>query len=201
MLIGIVTILLTGVGVWIAWEQLKSGKKSSDNKSVHSEIAQSDNAHPIIVQGDHNTILQGSASGAQPASQTKSPIKTRLTLQILFIDDEQFQVMQMLRKMGWKCITWKADISSFDDVDLLNSDVIFVDIKGVGHELGFSNEGVGLANAIQQRFPEKYIVIYSGTHEHNIFDPDLNQIKRRLPKNAEPIQFNNILEEYVSGIH
>ena len=74
--------------------------------------------------------------------------------------------------------------------------IILVDIKGVGLSLGFKTQGAGLAAAIKQRYPSKGVVIYSGIHEHDIFDSSIDKVDARLPKNAEPVQFMYLIEQY-----
>ena len=71
-----------------------------------------------------------------------------------------------------------------------------VDIKGVGIELRFKNEGVGLAAALKKKYPDKGVVIYSATAEHNLFDSDIDIVDGRLFKASEPIQYSNMIEQY-----
>ena len=42
-----------------------------------------------------------------------------------------------------------------DIIEIRNADIIFVDILGVGLELGFKNEGVGLAAAIKRKYQKQ----------------------------------------------
>lgn len=118
------------------------------------------------------------------------------TAQILFIDDEDFNVIKMLRKAGWKNIKRIPDFANLDIIDLKNANVVFVDIKGVGIVGGYKNEGIGLAAAIKKKYPNKGVILYSGTLEYNIFDPDIDIVDAKLQKNAEPIQFSYLIEQY-----
>jgi hypothetical protein len=147
----------------------------------------------VTIVGDNN-VVQASPN-SQKIKAAKEKVQKDLT-QILFIDDEDFSVLKMLKRAGWKNVKKKSDICDLDDVDVRNADIIFVDIKGVGMSLGFKNQGAGLAAAIKQRYPNKGVVIYSGTHEHDIFDLALDQVNARLPKNAEPVQFMYLIEQY-----
>lgn len=116
------------------------------------------------------------------------------TVHILFIDDEKFNMTQILKTMGWLNIEYRKNVVNPDDDVVLRSDVIFVDINGVGGG-AYRNQGIGLAAAIKQKHPEKKVVIYSAETTGDRFDEDLRKIDRCLPKNAEPIQFSNMIED------
>lgn len=152
--------------------------------------------------GSHNTINSNNTFNINQNSTTVEPDHTisdsdmKVITQILFIDDEEFEVIKMLKRMGWKNIKRRADIANLDDPDLKKADVVFVDIKGVGNDGGFKDEGLGLAAAIKKKYKNKGIIVYSGTDQHNIFDSDIHSIDARLRKNAEPIQFSDLIEQY-----
>lgn len=147
----------------------------------------------VTIVGDNNVVQ---TSPNDQKSQVSKEKRQKDLTQILFIDDEDFSVLKMLKKAGWKNIKKKSDVRDLDDVDVRNADIIFVDIKGVGLSLGFKNQGAGLAAAIKRRYPSKGVVIYSGTHEHDIFDVSIDEVDARLPKNAEPVQFMYLIEQY-----
>lgn len=152
--------------------------------------------------GSHNTINSNNTfninqnSTTVESDHTISDLDMKTLTQILFIDDEEFTVIRMLKKMGWKNIKRKTDIANLDDSDLKKADVIFVDIKGVGIAGGYKNEGIGLAATIKKKYRNKGVIIYSGTDEHDIFDSDIHYVDARLRKNAEPIQFSDLIEQY-----
>lgn len=147
----------------------------------------------VTIVGDNNVVQ---ASPNDKKTQAAKEKQQKELTQILFIDDEDFSVLKMLKRAGWKNVKKKSDVFDLDDVDIRNADIVFVDIKGVGLSLGFKNQGAGLAAAIKQRYPNKGVVIYSGTHEHDIFDLAWDQVDARLPKNAEPVQFMYLIEQY-----
>src|SRR5688572_20961001 len=72
----------------------------------------------------------------------------KATLRILFIDDEHFKVVEILRKAGWLNVKRVRDVASLDDPEVVASHIFFVDIQGVGSALKFKDEGLGLAEAI-----------------------------------------------------
>lgn len=161
------------------------------NSGRVSNSSGSSNNTTIIGDGNIVNPIINNVKGNRSESTTLKD-----SVQILFIDDEDFNVVKMLKKAGWKNIKKKGDFSNLDDLDLRNADVVFVDIKGVGIVGGYKNEGIGLAAAIKAKYPTKGVVIYSGTHAHDIFDEDIDSVDARLPKNAEPIQFSGLIEQY-----
>lgn len=77
------------------------------------------------------------------------------------MDDNQFKVTDILKKSGWLNVKRVKDITSFDDAEIKATNVFFVDIQGVGKTLKFSDEGLGLTQALKEKFPKKKVVIYS----------------------------------------
>ena len=120
-------------------------------------------------------------------------------VRILFIDDERFNMINILKKAGWKNIEYKKDLSDLDDNAVLSANVIFVDINGVGCSL-FRNQGLGLAAAIKNKHKDKRVIIYSAEPNGDRFDNALRQVDACLPKNAEPIEFMNLIEEYADKL-
>ena len=131
----------------------------------------------------------------QPVKNHYIDIKSKV--RILFIDDERFNMINILKKAGWKNIEYKKDLSDLDDNAVLSANVIFVDINGVGCSL-FRNQGLGLAAAIKNK--DKRVIIYSAEPNGDRFDNALRQVDACLPKNAEPIEFMNLIEEYADKL-
>ena len=92
------------------------------------------------------------------------------------------------------------DIDNLDSDMLMNSHILFVDINGVGIKLDFKDEGLGLANAIKKKYPNKKVVIYSSDEKGNRFHKALRNVDDFLSKNAEPFEFQDIIEQFVSEI-
>lgn len=185
--LGIIVSVLTLLGIlsipMILINKKKTSIKNSDigsHNTINSNNTFNINQNSTTVESDH----------------TISDLDMKTLTQILFIDDEEFTVIRMLKKMGWKNIKRKTDIANLDDSDLKKADVIFVDIKGVGIAGGYKNEGIGLAATIKKKYRNKGVIIYSGTDEHDIFDSDIHYVDARLRKNAEPIQFSDLIEQY-----
>ncbi len=126
-------------------------------------------------------------------------VDVKAKVRILFIDDEKFTMINILKKAGWKNIEYKKDLSDLDDYAVLSANVIFVDINGVGCSL-FRNQGLGLAAAIKNKHQDKCVIIYSAEPNGDRFDSALRQVDACLPKNAEPIEFMNLIEEYADKL-
>ena len=115
---------------------------------------------------------------------------------ILFIDDREFDVPDILINCGWKNTRKISDVESIDSLDVREANIIFVDIAGVGRKLRFSDEGLGLISAIKKKFPHKNVVVYSAQRDGDRFHPGLSDADERLPKNADPFEFESLVEEY-----
>jgi hypothetical protein len=120
--------------------------------------------------------------------------KNKEDIQILFIDDEKFKTVDNLKSAGWINTKTIKDVTNLDSSDVKNSDVIFVDINGVGEKLFPIDKGLGLAEALKKKYPKKYIVIYSAQEQGDRFHKALKIVDYSLSKNAEPYEFINIIE-------
>lgn len=116
---------------------------------------------------------------------------------IVFIDDDvKFKVVSILQTAGWQNTRIVKDIASLDDDVVKQAHILFVDINGVGKKLGFKDEGLGLALALKTRFPTKRVIIYSADTKAERFHDAWKKADDYLPKNADPYQFQQIVEEY-----
>lgn len=119
----------------------------------------------------------------------------RKKVKILFIDDDtKFQTAKMLKNSGWENINIIKDCKNLNSSEIVNTDIFFVDIQGVGIDLGFSDHGLGLAEAIKKKYPNKKVVIYSSERKWDSFHPVWNIIDDRLHKDADTYQFENVIE-------
>lgn len=207
--LGIIASMITILGVagGVTYAIHKHVKQKSSKKGISSN-SEGDSTNltggnvkadkeGINVVGNNNTILKLHTQTPEGGETPSAVSNLKVTCQILFIDDEPLKLLiNALKKSGWKNIKRIDDTANLDLAEIRNADIIFVDIKGVGKELMFKNEGVGLAAEIKMKYPKKGVVIYSATPEHNLFDPDIDKVDGRLLKNAEPIQFSNMIEQY-----
>lgn len=192
------TWVFSGIGVFVlsclvAWLSRPSKKEVS--KNTHQSSSLSGNSGSVVAGRD---IIINPHSVKEAPSSPEGKRDTQNTIHILFIDDEEFQVVQMLKNDGWKAVNRIDDPNSIRAQEILDAEVIFVDIIGVGKAMGFKNQGIGLAAEIKRRYPNKRVVIYSGEEKHSVFDSDLHSVDNWLPKNAEPIQFIQEIENYAA---
>lgn len=117
---------------------------------------------------------------------------------ILFIDDDKnFNVVKILKDSGWKNTKTIVDVKSLDVDAIKNSEIIFVDINGVGKMLNLENEGLDLALMLKQKYDnEKKVIIYSANKNNNPFHEAWDKADGKLEKNALPYQFQNLVENY-----
>lgn len=181
--------LFSGIGVTIfvllAGFFIKKWKKRSNNESTNNNANSTtnlinNNVNINVIENENNTV-----------------VKTDKTIQILFIDDEKFDIIGVLKDAGWINTKRIKDITNLDSADLRNSIVIFVDVNGVGKQLFPKDQGLGLAEAIKRKYPDKHVVLYSAVSHH--FHKALNVVDAILEKNADPYEFINILENYINN--
>jgi hypothetical protein len=119
---------------------------------------------------------------------------------ILFIDDDmRFKVSKILIRSGWVHTKLIKDCETLDEQDVINASILFIDVQGVGLAMGFNDEGLGLALAIKQKYPKKKVVIYSAETQGDRFHKALREADSFLAKNADPYEFQRLVEEFTIG--
>lgn len=176
-------IAIIGAFVKVIFDRKKNDQEINNNNSNNNNIN--------IV----NDIKVGEVSTRDISKESHDTVDK--SIQILFVDDQKFDIVDVLKKAGWINTKRIKDITDLDATDVKNSDVIFVDVNGVGCKLFPKDQGLGLAEAIKKKYPEKYIVLYSAV-SHN-FHKALNIVDSILEKNAEPYEFINILENSINN--
>ncbi|WP_286745416.1 transcriptional regulator [Pseudoalteromonas sp. UBA2102] len=121
---------------------------------------------------------------------------------ILFIDDDmRFKVSKILIRSGWVHTKLIKDCETLDEQDVIKASILFIDVQGVGLAMGFNDEGLGLALAIKQKYPKKKVVIYSAETQGDRFHKALREADSFLAKNADPYEFQRLVEEFTIGGH
>ncbi len=193
--------LFSGVGIAVIGviytkffsNRVSENKPSSGNSNLNknsivinnNDVSSRDNCEKTITEKDfeHKSL-----------DQFKNDTK------ILFIDDDaRFKVSKILVKSGWVHTKLIKDCESLDNADVGNADILFIDVQGVGVAMGFADEGLGLALAIKQKYPTKKVVIYSAETQGDRFHEALRKADSFLPKNADPYEFQRIVEEFTIG--
>lgn len=180
--------IFSGVGVAIIGWIILAIKK---NKKTETPVSSTSNKNIITI---NNNALQ--ANGTLQQKQNNQP-KRKEDYRILFIDDNHtdFNMVSILKKAGWPNTKAVKDLTDLDDLKAREASIIFVDINGVGTQM-FEDQGLGLAAALKDRYPEKTIILYSADPTGNRFDKKLKKVDDTLPKNAEPYEFISLIEQY-----
>lgn len=152
-------------------------------------------APSINISNTNLTEIQGPQ--LPQAKKPRSGVDMKQNVRILFVDDDtKFQVVKILKNDGWHHVKIVKDISSLTSPELLEANILFVDIQGVGKALSFSDEGLGLAYAIKQKYPDKKVIIYSAQTTGERFHRGLQNADYFLPKNADPYEFIKLAEDF-----
>jgi len=118
---------------------------------------------------------------------------------ILFIDDEDFPVVDSLKKGGWDVNKIK-DIKDIQSEIIKRAHIIFVDYKGVGKKLAKKEEGLGLIRAIKNHYgSSKRVILYSAYGSFNL-SMDMRVADNQLDKNADAYQFITMIESELKKI-
>ena len=125
----------------------------------------------------------------------RSPEELKKICRILFIDDGEFDVPDILINSGWNNTKKVDDVESLDSLDIREADIVFVDIAGVGRKLRFPDEGLGLISALKKKYSHKKVIVYSSQRRGDRFHEGLSAAGERLAKNADPFQFESLVEK------
>lgn len=200
----IFAVLAAIVSITIAYKNFKkkpAENKSGDNFSNNSFNNSSNFANttnvPVHIT---NNINSGQQDTSSTTSQNGSDENLKATTKILFIDDNhtEYKIVSILKKAGWTKTKSVKDVTDLDSIVVTESDIIFVDINGVGLEL-FEDQGLGLASALKKKYPQKKIIIYSAETSGDRFHQALREVDHCLPKNADAYQFINLIENLLKG--
>lgn len=145
----------------------------------------------------HRSVQTGESTAAADGRSSLEDVMPKT--HIVFIDDDvKFKVVSILQTAGWQNTRIVKDIASLDEDLVKRAHILFVDINGVGKKLGFKDEGLGLALALKTRFPTKRVIIYSADTKAERFHEAWKKADDYLAKNADPYQFQQLVEEYAT---
>lgn len=167
-------------------------------KSIKEETLQSSN----FLQQPNNNLNNSNnvtviVNKENDSSTNEVEERQKAMTRLLFIDDNylEYKIISILKKAGWVNTKAIKDVTDLDDSKVIEADIIFVDINGVGVTL-FEDQGLGLASALKKKYPSKKIILYSAETTGDRFHKALKEVDSCLPKNAEPFQFINLIESY-----
>lgn len=196
----LITFIITFALIFSIYITISVNKKKSQQTGNRVEGSSNNQ-----LNGDGNTnITVGSITNQIVHMPHEERLKRELSvdqikneLKVIFVDDKKFNIVDLLRKSGWKQVTNKKDILDLDAPDIREAHVIFLDINGVGVAMGFRNQGMGLCGAIKRKYKDKKrVVLYSGETDGNIFDNDAKMADDTLVKDSDLYQFTSLMEQY-----
>jgi len=118
---------------------------------------------------------------------------TKLEAKILFIDDEEFPVVDNLKESNWD-VKRIPDVTDLDCEDIKRAHIIFVDYKGVGKSLARGEEGIGIIKALMEKYKNsKRIILYSG-HSNFTLGKHLQAAHNQMAKNSDVYEFITMIE-------
>ncbi|WP_147321332.1 hypothetical protein [Rhodoferax lacus] len=180
---GIGVLVLTVIGGFI---------KNKLSPSAAPQTAQTVN-QSVVLQS--SSLLDGKSTEKRRATPPSLPERKAAT-KIVFVDDDtKFKVVKILATSGWLNTSIIKDVKSLDDPVIVDAHILFIDVQGVGVAMGFDSEGLGLSMAIKNKYPEKKIVIYSTETKGDRFHEALRRADSFLAKNADPYEFQKLVEE------
>ena len=173
-------------------------KEKSKNKSTTTKLkSKNENKQQLKVTVNNFTSQTKDTPRKNKKDRNILIDSKKDKINILFIDDDKnFNVVKILKDSDWKKTKSVTDIKSLDINQVKNSEIIFVDINGVGEILNLEYEGLDLALMLKQKYPEKKIIIYSANKTSNSFHEAWGVVDGRLEKNALPYQFQNMVKNF-----
>ncbi len=194
--------VFSGVGIAVLGALLGLWKYFSSKSQIMAPAGQNNqNTSNIKIN------ISNPAFSSDFSSKEEESLKDKMSLddyknstRVLFIDDDtRFKVVKILSRSGWVHTKLIKDCDTLDDRDVVDANILFIDVQGVGVSMGFADEGLGLALAIKEKYKDKKVVIYSAETEGDRFHEALRKADSFLAKNADPYQFQRLVEEFTVG--
>lgn len=201
LVIAVIGLLGAGWAIKVVMKKISSSQNQDNDQSGNGNNNQ--NLNFFIGDGMSGNVQIGNGDKSstpenkEADSKSTSCRKEKGSVHVLFIDDQKFDNVDVLRNAGWKNTKSIKDIKAIDCPEVLAADVIFVDINGVGTSLFPKEQGLGVAVQIKSRYSEKCVVVYSAQPQE--LHKALSQVDAVLPKNAEPYEYISILENYIDS--
>lgn len=184
----------------------KNGNSLIGNNTINSQNG--NNGTTIVASNNSKIIYSNIEDKKQSDNSESTPNRMpQLTLEgqraqthILFIDNEDFKIVNIIKQSGWINCSQIKKISDLNFDKIKKAHIIFVDIKGVGEKLFGDEAGLGVAKALKEKYPQKAIVLYSAESNWNIFHDAISIVDERIEKNAKPIEFISLIETFADRI-
>lgn len=204
--------VFSGIGVFIIGTIItilinKNKTAEGSNSATINANSNASNATNAQNLGSGNTQIIIAAQ-TPSVQESKIDMKSKGTIditsvkskvRILFIDDQDFPVVKNLKKAGWNTDIIN-DVHDIDDINIIASHILFVDINGVAKSLS-DEEGIGLVKALKTKYGnDKKVIIYSSDQLGDRFNQAFRVADDFLPKQADYYEFLAIVEKYAVQI-
>ncbi|CAK1770201.1 putative two-component system response regulatory protein [Vibrio crassostreae] len=185
---GIGVLALSSIAIYI-----KGRKKEDVEPPSHQTTINVTNTN----SNQNSQAPDNSTKSAEKTSIVKNEDYYKNNTKILIVDDEtKFKLPKIFKAAGWVHSKLIKDIDNLDHIDVKEADILFIDVQGVGVSLGFKDEGLGLVEAIKEKYASKKVIIYSVVSQGDRFHNAFNVCDGQLSKDADPYQFQRILEKF-----
>ncbi len=190
-------IVVMGISLPIVGFFLKKLLKKKEETPLEStQENKSSNSNVATVN-----FYNASTEKEQNIEKEKKIENLRPSVSILFIDDDiKFKVISILKNSGWIQTKIVRDLKNLNELSITNAHIVFVDIQGVGKQMGFTDDGLGLAASIKKKYPKKKVIIYSADSEGSRFHEAFRLADDQLSKNAVPYEFESVIETMTSQL-
>ena len=191
--------IFSGIGVLVVGYFVNYFIQKRKNQESTSTV-QASNSNKVVINNYASNIDQREES-KEKMDDKEADDRLKGKTKILFIDDNhtEYKMVSILKKSGWINTKSVKDVIDLDDPKVQEADIVFVDINGVGTTM-FQDQGLGLASALKRKYDKKKIVLYSAETTGDRFHRALREVDDCLPKNAEPYQFSNLIEEFAKEL-
>ncbi len=180
-------------GIGIGSLSLIGGLLFKKRNSLTQEQKNEQKNEQIVTLNINSEPGKTTLSSKEDSDRQSDLLSSKEYISILFIDDQTFDYIEILRQAGYKNVKKILDVKRLDSNEIVKADVIFVDINGVGTKLFPAEQGLGVAKALKKRYGnKKKVYLYSAQHQE--LSSDFNTLDGVLSKNADPYEFVNIID-------
>ncbi|WP_137490658.1 hypothetical protein, partial [Escherichia coli] len=171
----------------------------SNSSSSNSENSINNTINVTFPNAHEESVPQAKTGSNNDAFDIRKLESIKREVKILFIDDNYFKIVEILKKSGWSNVKLINELESFNQKEVMEANIIFVDIQGVGESLGYSRDGgLGLASVFKsdEKYKDKKIILYSAEQSGNIFNETIRKVDATLKKDATVYEFEKIIEDF-----
>lgn len=124
-------------------------------------------------------------------------MEMRKKFKILFIDDSELSIIEVLRKESGYDVRYKEYLEDIYDASIY--DIILCDLQGVN--TSDENEGAGLIKDLRLMYPNKQLILYTaGTLRNSQIELIQEYADKRVLKGQSKSTWESILDESIGEI-